>query len=107
MIFQEKSGSIASNVEPSVLIAISQSGESDEVINNVKSARQHGFRIVSFTKRADSTLALLSDVFFLIDSAKQTLIGGIPNPFFGKVILAFEELMGAYLRRLTAEELQR
>lgn len=98
MIFHEKRGGMLSNVEPSIVIAISQSGETDTVINDVKNARQQGFRIVSFTKRNDSTLALLSDVRFIIDGAKQTLIGGIPNPFFGKVILAFEELMGTYFR---------
>ena len=28
------------------------------------------------------------------------LVGGIPNPFFGRVILAFEELMGYYFRTI-------
>ena len=85
------------------MIAISQSGEADIVINDVKRARQQGFKVVSFTRREDSTLARLSDVYFIVDGTKQTLVGGIPNPFFGKVILAFEELMGAYIRRRSAD----
>ncbi|MEM1484560.1 MurR/RpiR family transcriptional regulator [Oscillospiraceae bacterium PP1C4] len=98
MIFHEKSKEMMTNIDPSVIIAVSQSGESDSVINDVKSARQNGFKVVSFTKREDSTLARLSDIIFIVDGAKQTLIGGIPNPFFGRVILAFEELVGSYLR---------
>ena len=96
MIFHQESRQLVTNIDPSMIIAISQSGESDKVINDVKSARQNGFRVVSFTKRDDSTLAHLSDITFIVDGAKQTLIGGLPNPFFGRVILAFEELMGNY-----------
>ncbi|NCB63240.1 MAG: MurR/RpiR family transcriptional regulator [Clostridia bacterium] len=98
MIFHEGGKGVETNIAPSVIIAISQSGECESVISDVKSALQHGFRVISFTKREDSTLAQLSDLTFLVDAAKQTLIGGIPNPFFGRVILAFEELVGAYLR---------
>ena len=32
----------------------------------------------------------------MVDGATQTLVGGVPNLFFGHVILAFEELMGLY-----------
>ncbi len=99
MLFHEENEKVVSNVEPSFMIAISQSGEADIVINDVKRAREQGFQVATFTRRAESTLAQLSDVCFIIDGTKQTLIGGIPNPFFGKVILAFEELMGAYFRR--------
>lgn len=98
MIFHEEQDRPATNIDPSLLIAISQSGETEPVLNDVRAARQRGFRIVSFTKREDSTLAELSDLCFVVDGARQTLMGGIPNRFFGRVILAFEELMGCYLR---------
>lgn len=98
MIFQEGQGRPATNIDPTLLIAISQSGETEPVLNDVRAARQRGFRIVSFTKRGDSALAGLSDLCFVVDGSKQTLMGGIPNHFFGRVILAFEELMGCYLR---------
>ena len=98
MIFNQGSEGVLTNIAPSIIIATSQSGESESVINDVKSAIQHGYQVISFTKREDSTLARLSTLTFLVDGAKQTLIGGIPNPFFGRVILAFEELMGAYFR---------
>ena len=49
---------------------------------------------VSHDPRA--TLAQLSDLVFVIDGAKQTLAGSLPNPFFGYVILTFENLMARY-----------
>lgn len=103
MLFREQNGEmLMSNVEPSFVIAISQSGESDIVINDVKHARQKGYQVVSFTRKPDSALACLSDICFVVDDAKQTLIGGMPNPFFGKVILAFEELMAVFFQSQAA-----
>lgn len=104
MVFNEKKRGMATNVDPSLIIAISQSGESESVINDVKSARQNDYKVVSFTKRENSTLAELSDITFIVDGAKQTLIGGIPNPFFGRVILAFEELISSYFRYVSDPE---
>lgn len=99
MLFREKNEhTMQSNVEPSLIIAISQSGESEVVINDVQRAKQNGFCVVAFTKRQDSTLAGMSDIVFIVDGARQTLIAGVPNHFFGKVILVFEELMGAYFK---------
>jgi len=103
MLFREKNEHIMqSNVEPSLIIAISQSGESEVVINDVQRAKQNGFCVVSFTRRRDSTLADMSDIAFVVDGARQTLISGVPNHFFGKVILVFEELMGAYFREVAS-----
>ncbi len=103
MLYREQNGQmLMSNVEPSFVIAISQSGEADIVINDVKHARQKGYQVVSFMRKPDSTLARLSDIYFIVDGAKQTLIGGMPNPFFGKVILAFEELMAAFFQSRAA-----
>jgi len=99
MLFrEEQSRQMISNIEPSVIIAISQSGESEAIINDVQEAKQKDFEVISFTRRADSKLASLSDLCFLVDTSRQTLISAVPNQFFGKVILAFEELMGEYLR---------
>lgn len=98
MIFHEGNEGIVTNIEPSLMIAISQSGEAVPVLNDVRTAKQKGFKIICFTKRSDSTLAAMSDLTFVVEGAKQTLVGGIPNPFFGRVILAFEELIGYYFR---------
>ena len=102
MIFQQEQGQMVTNIAPSLMIAISQSGEAEPVLNDVRAAKQRGFQILSFTKREDSTLSRLSDLAFVVDGARQTLMGGIPNHFFGQVILVFEELMGVYFQSLTA-----
>jgi DNA-binding MurR/RpiR family transcriptional regulator len=99
MIFHEQNKDITTNIESSLMIAISQSGETEPIINDVRMAKRKDFKVISFTKRANSTLATLSDLTFTVEESKQTLVGGIPNPFFGRVILAFEELMGCYFRQ--------
>ena len=100
MIFHKESKALVTNIEPSLMIAISQSGEAVPVLNDVRTAKSKGFKIICFTKRENSTLAQLSDLVLIVDGAKQMLVGGIPNPFFGRVILAFEELMGYYFRTI-------
>ena len=79
-----------------VMFAVSQSGETDPVLNDVRHARQNGHRIVTISKRSDSTLAQMSDIVFVVDGSRQTLAGSLPNTFFGHVILAFEELVAVY-----------
>ena len=100
VLFRENNADpMQSNIEPSFLIAISQSGETDTILNDVRRAKQNGFQIISFTKMENSTLAGLSDITFVVDSARQALISPVPNPFFGKVILAMEELLGIYFKK--------
>ena len=95
MLFREEANrQITSNVESSLIIAISQSGETEAIINDVREAESKGFSAICFTRRSDSKLARMSDLTFLVDASNQTLISAVPNQFFGKVILAFEELMG-------------
>ena len=84
---------------PPVMLAVSQSGETEPVLNDVRHARQNGHKIVTFTKRSDSTLAQMSDIVFVVDGSRQTLAGSLPNSFFGHVILAFEELVAFYFGR--------
>ena len=79
-----------------VMFAVSQSGETGPGLNDVHHARQNGHKIVTFTKRSDSTLAQMSDIVFVVDGSRQTLAGSLPNTFFGHVILAFEELVAFY-----------
>ena len=40
-----------------------------------------------------------TDLVFVLDGTKQTLAGSLPNPFFGHVILVFEDLMARYFER--------
>lgn len=102
LLLKHGENTLVSNMEPSLMIAVSQSGESNIVLNDVLRARQQGFHIVSFTRRAESTLVSISDAHFLINESRQALVGNLPNSFFGKVIIAFEELVAEYLRRQDA-----
>ncbi len=49
-----------------VLLALSFSGESDELVRLVPAIRRHGLKVVALTGGADSTLAKMSDVVLLI-----------------------------------------
>ena len=77
MLFQEAHRG-AVNDEAAVMFAVSQSGETEPVLNDVRQ---------------------LSDLVFVLDGTKQTLAGSLPNPFFGHVILVFEDLMARYFER--------
>ena len=99
MVFHDNNASsLQNNIEAAVIIAISQTGETDMVLNDVRRARQNGFKVVAFTKMERSTLAQLADLCRVLDSARQPLIAAVPNPFFGKIILTVEEIMARYFR---------
>ena len=54
-----------------VLLALSFSGESDEVVRLIPAIRRHGLKVVSMTGRPDSTLAKLSDIHVNIPCGKE------------------------------------
>ena len=84
--------------KPGFIIAISQGGETRLVLDNVSRAKVRGYKVIAFTRAAQSTLARQADITFLVDPDEgQLLLGHMPNTFFGKVILAFEALLGRYL----------
>lgn len=91
---------LKSNVEPTLLIAISQSGETESVLDNVRRAKHYGFQIVAFSKMETSSLSELSDITFLVESAEQALIAPLPNKFFGKAIIIIEEILDLYFQQL-------
>ena len=99
MLFRDAHHLTDGSDAPPVMFAVSQSGETSPVLNDVRNARQNGHKIVTFTKRSDSTLAQMSDIVFVVDGSRQTLAGSLPNSFFGHVILAFEELVAFYFGR--------
>ena len=54
-----------------ILIALSFSGESDEVNRLIPAIRRHGLKVISMTKSAKSTLAGLSDIHIEIPCGKE------------------------------------
>ncbi len=55
----------------SVLIAISQSGESADVLQSVKAAKQMGARILSIVNNPTSSLARISDLSLSIECGPE------------------------------------
>lgn len=54
-----------------VLIALSFSGESEEVLRLIPAIRRHGLKVISMTGNAKSTLAALSDIHVEIPCGKE------------------------------------
>ena len=54
-----------------ILIALSFSGESDEVNRLIPAIRRHGLKVISMTKSAASTLAKLSDIHIAIPCGRE------------------------------------
>ena len=54
-----------------VLVALSFSGESEEVLRLVPSIRRHGLKVISMTGNPKSTLASLSDIHISIPCGKE------------------------------------
>ena len=54
-----------------VLLALSFSGESEEILKLIPAVRRHGLKVVSMTGSAKSTLATLSDIHVAIPCGKE------------------------------------
>ena len=54
-----------------VLVALSFSGESEEIVRLIPAVRRHGLKVVSLTGNGDSTLAKLSDIHLGIPCGKE------------------------------------
>ncbi len=54
-----------------ILVALSFSGESEEVLRLIPAIRRHGLKVVSLTGRPDSSLASMSDVHVEIPCGKE------------------------------------
>ena len=54
-----------------ILIALSFSGESDEVLRLIPAIRRHGLKVISLTGNSESSLAKLSDIHIEIPCGKE------------------------------------
>lgn len=68
---QAMHGDLGMVIPNDVLIALSFSGESDEIIRLIPAVRRHGLKVVSLTGNRDSTLAKISDVHVAIPCGKE------------------------------------
>ena len=68
---QAMHGDLGSTSAKDVLLALSFSGESEEVLRLIPAIRRHGLKVVSMTGNGKSTLAGLSDVHIPIPCGKE------------------------------------
>ena len=61
-------------VDTSVVIAISQSGESGDIIRSAKAAKSRGARLISITNVSGSTLDNLGDLTFITPAGEEKAI---------------------------------
>ncbi|UJL45680.1 MurR/RpiR family transcriptional regulator [Virgibacillus sp. NKC19-16] len=95
-------GVFENNIEDiGVLVVISKSGETQQVIDKLNAAKEHKISTVSFTKETTNRVADLSDLNFkIIDNSKLDDRNMLPNIFFPRLLMVFEFIMKTYLERI-------
>jgi len=68
---QAMHGDLGSTSARDVLLALSFSGESEEVLRLIPAIRRHGLKVISMTGKSDSTLAGMSDVHVEIPCGRE------------------------------------
>lgn len=91
-------GSFENNLEDmDMLIVISKSGETKEVLDKVKAAKENNKLVVSFTKEVENCISNLSDISFKIfDMHKLDDRNILPNSYFSNIIMFMEYLIYRY-----------
>ncbi|MDV4150513.1 MurR/RpiR family transcriptional regulator [Clostridium sp. AL.422] len=84
----------------SSIIVISKSGETPMVLNKVKTAKDYGINVISFTNERENSISKLADISFKIDDANKLDDRNLmPNTFFPKVLVLVELLIYEYYKR--------
>ena len=84
----------------SSIIVISKSGETPMVLNKVKTAKEYGIEVVSFTNERENSISRLADISFKIDDTNKLDDRNLmPNTFFPKVLVLVELLIYEYYRQ--------
>lgn len=91
-------GSFENNLEDmEMLIVISKSGETKEVLDKVQVAKRKNKLVVSFTKEVENSISALSDISFKIfDMHKLDDSNLLPNSFFANMLMFMEYLIYRY-----------
>ncbi|WP_252231642.1 MurR/RpiR family transcriptional regulator [Clostridium sp. ZBS15] len=98
-------GSFENNLEDmEILIVISKSGETKEVLDKVQVAKNKNKLIVSFTKEVENSISALSDISFKIfDMHKLDDSNVLPNSFFANMLMFMEYLIYRYYKETKKE----
>lgn len=88
----------------SCMIVVSKSGETKFVLDKVKTAKENGIKVVSFTNEHDNSISKLADISFKIEDINKLDDRNImPNTFFPNLIMLVEFLVYNYHKRLNKE----
>jgi len=93
--------------ENSVLIAISQSGETADVLQSVKAAREKGAKVLSIVNVTTSSLARLSDCYLEVKCGPE--IGVAATKSFTSqlsILYTLTDALGGNLTRISADRAQ-
>lgn len=83
------------------LVVISKSGETQQVIDKLKAAKEHDIFTVSFTKETENRTTEIADLNFkLFDNNKLDDRNMLPNIFFPTLLMLFEYILKEYFGRL-------
>ncbi|MBC2582081.1 PTS transporter subunit EIIC [Clostridium sp. DJ247] len=84
-----------------ILIIISKSGETGEMLDICRLAKNKNIKIVSFTGEQDNSIAKASDINFKVyDMHKLDDRNILSNSFFPNVLMMFEFLISKYLEKI-------
>lgn len=99
-------GSFENNLEDmETLIVISKSGETKEVLDKVKIAKEKNKLVVSFTKEVENSISALSDISFKIfDMHKLDDRNILPNTYFSNMIMFMEYLIYRYYEEIKSNK---
>ncbi|MBP3041178.1 MurR/RpiR family transcriptional regulator [Bacillaceae bacterium Marseille-Q3522] len=99
-------GVFENNLEDTgALVVISKSGETEQVIDKLRAANEHGIYTVSFTKETSNRVAELSDLNFkIVDSTKLDDRNMLPNIFFPRLLMLFELIIKTYFESIQAKK---
>ena len=90
-----------------ILVALSFSGESDEVLKLIPAIRRHGLKVISLTGNPDSSLAKLSDIHIEIPCGKEACPFGMAPTNSVTATLAMGDALAMVLidaRKFSIEE---
>ncbi|TNG89685.1 MurR/RpiR family transcriptional regulator, partial [Testudinibacter aquarius] len=80
-----------------LFIALSKSGETTNVVNKARTAKENNIYVASFTNELPNSLADISDLNYKIeDCGKSDTLNILPNPFFPNALMLFEAISYEY-----------
>ena len=104
---QAMHGDLGMTAPRDMLVALSFSGESDEVVKLVPAIRRHGLKIVAITGRPDSALARMSDITLPVPCGEEACPFGMAPTNSATATMAMGDALAMAMveaRKFTVEE---